>query len=389
MREGSRPRCPTASGPSSSTATASSISDPLGSVSDDSGQRQSNLPPPPQCDNFGVAIICALPLEAAAVRALFEGRWNDAALDRAPSDRNSYSVGSIASHAVVLVYMPRMGKVAAATVAGNLRASFRHLKLVLLVGICGGAPNSSKKPSDNLFFGDVVVSTGFIQYDYGRRLPGGFVRKDTPHDNLSGLSIAAAGLLAKLLAKLKAAEAGRTREFSHSVSRHLAALQTQLGPEKAYPGRAGDLLFQPHYLHKHHWPSECVIRAEDADTICKQASEESCEMFGCNQQASSLVSRSPPEQKLQPTVYFGLFASGDTVMRSAKARDKIASQDGVIAFEMEAAGCWEILRESSCLIIKSVCDYADSHKNKTFQDYAAVVAAATAKALLESWDARE
>lgn len=378
-------REPTTSGPSSSITTASSINDPLGSVSDYSGQRQSNLPPPPQCDNFGVAIICALPLEAAAVRALFEERWNDAALDRAPSDRNSYSVGSIASHAVVLVYMPRMGKVAAATLAGNLRASFRHLKLVLLVGICGGAPNSSKKPSDGLFLGDVVVSTGVIQYDYGRRLPGGFVRKDTPHDNLSGLSIAAAGLLAKL----KAAEAGRTREFSHSVSRHLDALQSQLGPEKAYPGRDGDLLFQPDYLHKHHRPEDCVICAEDADAICKQASEESCEMFGCSQQVSSLVSRSLPEQRLQPNVYFGLFASGDTVMRSARARDKIAYQDGVIAFEMEAAGCWEILRESSCLIIKSVCDYADSHKNKTFQDYAAVVAAATAKALLESWDARE
>ena len=76
-------------------------------------------------------------------------------------------------------------------------------------------------------------------------------------------------------------------------------------------------------------------------------------------------------------------------MRSGRDRDEIARRDGVIAFEMEGAGCWEILRESSCLIIKSVCDYADSHKNKLFQDYAAAVAAATAKALLESWDARE
>jgi nucleoside phosphorylase len=278
-----------------------------------------------------------------------------------------------------------MGKVAAATVAGNLRASFRHLKLVLLVGICGGAPNSSKRLSDDLFLGDVVVSTGVIQYDLGRRFPGRFVRKDTPHDNLSRLSVVADGLLAKL----KAVEAGRAREFSHSVSRHLGALQRQLGSRAAYPGRVEDQLFQPNYLHKHHEPSECSVCAENADAVCGQAADKNCETLKCSHQMSNLVSRLPPEHRLQPTVHFGLVASGDTVMRSGRDRDEIAHRDGVIAFEMEGAGCWEILRECSCLIIKSVCDYADSHKNKMFQGYAAVVAAATAKTLLESWDARK
>lgn len=46
---------------------------------------------------------------------------------------------------------------------------------------------------------------------------------------------------------------------------------------------------------------------------------------------------------------------------------------------MEAAGLMNIL---PCLIIRGICDYADSHKNKRWQPYAAVTAAACAKEVL-------
>jgi hypothetical protein len=35
-----------------------------------------------------------------------------------------------------------------------------------------------------------------------------------------------------------------------------------------------------------------------------------------------------------------------------------------------------------CLVIRGICDYADSHKNKIWQPYAAATAAAYAKELL-------
>jgi nucleoside phosphorylase len=35
-----------------------------------------------------------------------------------------------------------------------------------------------------------------------------------------------------------------------------------------------------------------------------------------------------------------------------------------------------------CLVIRGICDYADSHKNKIWQPYAAAVAGAYAKELL-------
>jgi hypothetical protein len=46
---------------------------------------------------------------------------------------------------------------------------------------------------------------------------------------------------------------------------------------------------------------------------------------------------------------------------------------------MEAAG---LMNQLPCLVIRGICDYADSHKSKRWQDYAALTAAAYAKILL-------
>ncbi|PYH93623.1 hypothetical protein BO71DRAFT_484469 [Aspergillus ellipticus CBS 707.79] len=56
------------------------------------------------------------------------------------------------------------------------------------------------------------------------------------------------------------------------------------------------------------------------------------------------------------------------------------SVGGALCFEMEAAGLMDL--GTPWLVIRGVCDYADSHKNKRWQGYAAAAAAAYAKALL-------
>ncbi|KAG7284986.1 hypothetical protein NEMBOFW57_009604 [Staphylotrichum longicolle] len=84
-----------------------------------------------------------------------------------------------------------------------------------------------------------------------------------------------------------------------------------------------------------------------------------------------------------PVVHFGVIASGDTVMMSAEHRDAVARQAGVIAFEMEGIGVWDSF---PCLVIKGACDYADSHKSKGWQRYAAAAAAACMKAVLDHWE---
>ncbi len=67
-------------------------------------------------------------------------------------------------------------------------------------------------------------------------------------------------------------------------------------------------------------------------------------------------------------------------MKDGEDRDKIAKKFNIIAFEMESAGVWESF---PCVVIKGVCDYADSHKNKKWQNYAAATAACCMKAFLE------
>ncbi len=49
---------------------------------------------------------------------------------------------------------------------------------------------------------------------------------------------------------------------------------------------------------------------------------------------------------------------------------------------MEGAGVWDKL---PCIVIKGICDYADSHKSKVWQRFAAAIAAAVAKAILERY----
>jgi hypothetical protein len=67
-------------------------------------------------------------------------------------------------------------------------------------------------------------------------------------------------------------------------------------------------------------------------------------------------------------------------MRDGAERDRVSTElGGVLCFEMEAAG---LMNSFPCLVIRGICDYADSHKNKKWQPYTAGTAAACAKEVL-------
>ena len=67
----------------------------------------------------------------------------------------------------------------------------------------------------------------------------------------------------------------------------------------------------------------------------------------------------------------------ETGCKSGFHRDKLVANERVIGFEMEGAGTWD---QVPTVIVKSVYDYADSHRNKGWQGYAA------AMAILEEWE---
>jgi len=80
-------------------------------------------------------------------------------------------------------------------------------------------------------------------------------------------------------------------------------------------------------------------------------------------------------------VHYGLIASGNQVMKDGMTREQLRQELNVLCFEMEAAG---LMDSFPCLVIRGICNYADTHKNKRWQAYAAAVAAAYAKELLKA-----
>ncbi|KAF6527438.1 hypothetical protein HZS61_010482 [Fusarium oxysporum f. sp. conglutinans] len=100
----------------------------------------------------------------------------------------------------------------------------------------------------------------------------------------------------------------------------------------------------------------------------------------CSDDPTCLVYRKGRgEQEDDPAIHYGLVASANQLMKDALARDKLAASMDVLCFEMEAAG---LMNHFPCLVIRGICDYSDSHKNKEWQGFAAMMAAAYAKDLL-------
>ncbi|KAL4970221.1 uncharacterized protein BDV14DRAFT_186687 [Aspergillus stella-maris] len=331
--------------------------------------------------DFAIAIICALPLEAEAVEALFDEHYDRLSkyYGKQRGDANAYINGRIGKHDVVLCYMPGMGKRNAASVASSLRVSYTEIELALVVGICGGAPPPPRY--QEIFLGDVIISDSVIEYDFGRQYPGGFQRKIGPKDTLGRLSREVRSLLNGL-------RAGNSRsELQSQAQRYLHTLQQtgteQTGTKWRHPG-LNDMLFQASYLHKHDRPASpagCSCCGSDSpDGICEDALGKDCDDLNCNPghqvRCREALGASPI------SIYIGPVASADTVMKSGQHRDEIVRKEQVLGFEMEGAGVWDNV---PCIIIKGVCDYADSHKSKAWQAYAAATGASVAKAFLEYW----
>lgn len=172
------------------------------------------------------------------------------------------------------------------------------------------------------------------------------------------------------------------------------AAQKPRGAKYRYPGALQDRLFQAAYLHKHHHSFQCLCTKSQSTVVstCQVSRKLMCEDLGCDIKRLIQRKRLELKRKLEqggrsneaqaPSIFVGRIGSGDTVLKSGEDRDRIAKEHDVIAFEMEGAGVWD---EIPCIVVKAACDYADSHKNKLWQDFASATAASVTKALLERY----
>lgn len=307
-------------------------------------------------EDYTVGWICALPLEMALAEAMLDEYHKE--LPQPVYDTNPYTFGRIGKHNVVIACLPTggTGTTSAANVASQLRISFPSIRIGLMVGIGGGVPSKEH----DIRLGDVVVSKpttafgGVIQYDFGKTVQEGkFSRTgqlNSPPDGLLGA-----------IAKLEAKHLRRGHKLQEYLSEASEKHPELIRSNCVYQGTQHDQLFHAQYDH----PSN--------DSDCARCDRD------------QLVPRNNRNQVI-PVVFYGLIASGNQVMRHGQTRDKLGKELGVMCFEMEAAG---LMNTFPCLVIRGICDYADSHKNKRWQPYAAAVAAAYGKELLYTIPAQE
>jgi nucleoside phosphorylase len=266
-----------------------------------------------------------------------------------------------------------MGKGSAASVASSLETSYTGIQLALVVGICGGAPSSSS--GQEIFLSDIIFSDSVIDYDFGRQYPGGFQRKSGVKDTLGRPNREIRTLLNALRAEIT------RNEFQSRIQQYLDMLQ-RTGTRWCHP-KIHDVLFKSSYIRKHYGNASSVTCgcSDTPREICNGALEKNCDDLRCDK-SQAIRCR---EDAIRVSTHIGTLASADTVMKSGQHREIIVRKEEVIGFEMEGAGVWDNI---PCIVIKGVCDYADTHKNKAWQAYAAATGASAAKAFLEYWRPR-
>jgi hypothetical protein len=133
--------------------------------------------------DYTVGWICALYIEQAAAAAMLD-EWHSS-LPNPPHDSNTYTLGSIGMHNIVIVCLPqgRYGTNAAANVVTLLAGTYPAIRSCLMVGVGGGIPSNAVR------LGDVVVGTpegqypGVVQGDMGKITQGGKFGRTGALDN--------------------------------------------------------------------------------------------------------------------------------------------------------------------------------------------------------------
>ncbi|KAH0168703.1 purine and uridine phosphorylase, partial [Aureobasidium melanogenum] len=304
---------------------------------------------------YTVGWICAISTESIAA-SLFLDEEHERPDHVSINDSNHYTLGKMRGHNVVIAVLPdgEYGQTSATSVVKDMLASFPNIRVGLMVGIGGGAPTAQ----NDIRLGDVVVSSpqnktgGVLQYDYGKLIQGqGFQQT---------------GFLNQPSTLVRTTVNGLRTQYKmrgHRIDETIKAVLNEnprLADDFSRPREDRDRLYKADFVHP-------VAHKDVCDDSCGVLPERIVER------------RARTQKEDNPAIHHGIIASGNWLLKDASVRDAFANEKGIMCFEMEAAG---LMNHLPCLVIRGICDYSDSHKNKEWQGYAAMTAAAYAKDLL-------
>lgn len=287
-----------------------------------------------------IGIVTALPVEFQAMTYIL----NDLKLDP-KRERNTiykeYHHGKVKSnaggHHDVVVARAGKGNNKAAVLATDLINQYPSIEELLMVGIAAGVPDV-KNAKQHVRLGDIVVCNehGVIQYD--------MVKKNTYRTETD-------------VPPRPPSYVWLTR-----VENHIAAI-SELPKFWSY---LDEILQQMKASRPHFAP------LRDTPWVTgRKATRQPIDLS---------------HDRTRPKIHCGSIGSANTVLKTAKIRDRLKDVFKIKAIEMEASGIAEATWQAGkgYFVIRGICDFANDDKNKIWQPYAAAAAAAFARELIET-----
>lgn len=248
-------------------------------------------------------------------------------------------------HDVVLCFSG-VGNNSAALRAALLLEHFPSIDSIIMVGIAGGVPNPAKV-DEHVRLGDIVVSDqgGVVQYDFVKEAATTVGGETTVNFTERNPPRAPSAVLLEAVTLLEIEEYAGNRPWVG----HIDSLLKRFGVVRPPP--------ETDILVSSSDPQKAIVHPDDPSRIAGQ-----------------------------PRRFSGRIASANILLKNPKKRDYLREKFQVKAIEMESSGIADAAWNASVgyLVVRGICDYCDSNKGDGWQQYAAIVAAGYARALIES-----
>ncbi|GKZ16504.1 hypothetical protein AbraIFM66951_000268 [Aspergillus brasiliensis] len=325
---------------------------------------------PPPLHTYKIAYITALPKEQTAVLATFDSihQQHHHQIPTPLTDKNTYTLGCIAQHNIVLLCLPTMGTTAAASAVTSLLHTFPSIKFVLLVGI--GAVFRETGYGWVMWWLVYLLMVAMQHAGGGLNRPGGkllgAVNRLRSEYALFGVGV---GRVLRELEEAPRGGLGLGREFTRCEELRDPMILGDKDGGGCWWSVLGSMV----------WGIVVTILVGvfgfRLDGMKVRVEE------GRNKREGDVCEEEQKSEK-QVNVHYGLIASGNWAVRDAKARDALNKRFEGQLLCIETGGAAGVMNEVPSLVICGISDYADASANDDWQAYAATVAAAYAKELL-------
>lgn len=307
-----------------------------------------------------IAIITANYCEKLAVDAMMDNKTTFVKY-KTEGESNVYTVGFIGEHKCVSTKLPQIGQSRAAQISsGNtttrLLGTFQNIEHVFVVGVAGGVPHYTNFYK-HVRLGDIVISRcndkGYFYYHVDRIL----------QDKEGNIQYKMRTWSPRDLSLQRVAE-----KIEENCTRK---------PEKAPWER---------YIHE----GQTLLEKQEADF--NRPPKESDRLYMSIGEENVIEVQHPdrPEEaevrENVPTVRCGVVGSGRPITKYDNTRLEFAHNYGITCFDSEYDQVIESIvgnRKDSFMFIRGIADYNDGSKNKEWQPYASLAAAAMMKTIVK------